>query len=92
MKYKPEDYINSGFYSDMDEDIEVTSVKIVKCRKPHKCMGGCDTEIQAGENAMCEKGFLDGNPVSCYTCLSCIEAWIEESGQDYLEEGEVERW
>ena len=52
MKYKPEDYINSGFYSDMDEEIEVASVKIVQCRKPHKCMGGCDKEIQAGENAM----------------------------------------
>ena len=25
MKYKPEDYINSGFYSDMDEEIEVAS-------------------------------------------------------------------
>ena len=89
MKYKPEDYINSGFYSYNDEEIEITSVKIVKCRKPHKCMGGCDTEIQAGEHAMCEKGFLDGQPVSCYTCLPCIESWMEESGQFEPDEEEV---
>lgn len=86
MKYKPEDYINSGFYSDMDDDIENKTEKIVKCRKPHKCMGGCEKEIQIGEHALLEKGFVDGKPVSCYTCLPCIESWLEESGQVGLNE------
>jgi hypothetical protein len=80
MKYKPEDYIDSGFYSG-DEDIESHKEKVVKCRKPHKCIGGCEKEIPAGEYALYESGFLDGEPVSCYTCLPCIEAWLEESGQ-----------
>lgn len=80
MKYKPEDYIESGFYSD-DEETENKTEKIVKCRKPHKCMGGCDKEIQVGEEALLEKGFLDGKPASSYTCLPCIEKWLEESGQ-----------
>lgn len=80
MKYAPDVYINSGFYSD-DEDIEYKTEKIVKCRKPHKCMGGCDKEIQIGEEAFLEKGFMDGKPVSSYTCLPCIEKWLEESGQ-----------
>ena len=88
MKYKPEDYIESGFYSDMDDEIEHKTEKIVKCRKPHKCMGGCDKEIQPGEEALCEKGFMDGKPVSSYTCLPCIEKWLEESGQIELEEEE----
>lgn len=82
MKYSKEMYLDSGFYSgDMDDEIENHSEKIVKCRKPHACIGGCDTEIQVGEYALCEKGFVEGNPVSCYTCLPCIEAWLEESGQ-----------
>jgi hypothetical protein len=85
MKYKPEDYIDSGFYSG-DEEIENHKEKIVKCRKPHECMGGCGNEIKSGEHALLETGFQDGKPVSCYTCLPCIEAWLEESGQVELEE------
>lgn len=82
MKYKPELYIDSGFNDgDMDIDVECHKEKIVKCRKPHKCYRGCDTEIKAGEQALLETGFMDGEPVSCYTCLPCIEAWLEESGQ-----------
>lgn len=54
--------------------------KVVKCRKPHECMG-CDRGIKAGEKAVYESGFLDGKPVSYYTCLECIENWLEESGQ-----------
>lgn len=83
MKYKPEYYIGSGFYNGGcgDEDIENYKERLVKCRKPHKCMGGCENEIAAGEHALLETGFMDGEPVSCYTCLPCIEKWLEESGQ-----------
>ena len=88
MKYKPEVYLNSGFYGDMDDDVTGKSEKIVKCRKPHQCMGGCEKEIQAGEYALLEKGFMDGEPVSSYTCLTCIEDWLEESGQVGFEEDE----
>lgn len=77
MKYKPEDYIESGFYGDGEEDIEGRTEKVVKCRKPHKCMA-CEKEIQIGEHALLEKGFMDGEPVSCYTCLPCIEEWLDE--------------
>lgn len=41
-------------------------------------MGGCDGEIQPGEHAYLETGFLDGAPVSCYTCLPCIDKWLDE--------------
>jgi hypothetical protein len=44
-------------------------------------MGGCEKEIQIGDHALLEKGFMDGKPVSSYTCLPCIEVWLEESGQ-----------
>lgn len=78
MKYKPEDYLDSGFYSDMDTDIEYHKEKLVKCRKPHKCMGGCDSEVKAGNYALLETGFMDGKPVSCYTCTDCIDKWLDE--------------
>jgi len=85
MKYKPEDYLNSGFYSDMDSDIENHKEKLVKCRKPHKRMGGCDSEIKAGNYALLETGFMDGQPVSSYTCTDCIDKWLDTIN------GEVER-
>lgn len=80
MKYKPEDYLDSGFYGG-DDDIEHYKEKLVKCRKPHQCIGGCGAEIKAGEMALLETGFMDGEPVSSYTCLPCIEKWLEESEQ-----------
>lgn len=47
---------------------------------PHIC-ASCAREIRKGEQALYESGFLDGEPVSCYTCLGCVEEWLEESGQ-----------
>lgn len=79
MKYSPDLYINSGFYSEED-DIENYAEKIVKCRKTHKC-SGCEKTIEVGDQAVRESGFMDGKPVSNYVCLPCIEAWLVESDQ-----------
>ena len=90
MKYDKELYINSGFYDgDFGDDIENHKEKVVKCRKPHKC-AACEKEIQAGEHALYESGFMDGQPVSVYTCLECIEGWLEESGQVETEEQPID--
>ena len=87
MKYEKERYLLSGFYPG-DEDILDLKEKVVKCRKPHTC-AACEKEIAPGEHALLETGFLDGRPVSCYTCLPCIEEWLEMSGQ-VTEMGESE--
>lgn len=79
MKYEKELYIDSGFYG-LDEDLQNHKEKIVKCRKSHVC-ASCEKEIITGEQALNESGFSDGEPVSAYTCLECIEEWLEESGQ-----------
>ena len=81
MKYDKDLYTGSGIYAaDMDEELQIREEKVVKCRKTHECMS-CKKTINIGEQAVCEKGFLDGKPVSGYTCLECIEEWLEESGQ-----------
>ena len=87
MKYEPEYYIGSGYYSDMDDEIVNSKEKLVKCRKNHKC-ATCQGEIKSNDYAVLETGFMDGRPVSCYTCLTCIEKWLEESGQVEFEERE----
>lgn len=79
MKYSIEDYINCDFYGgDMDYNIESYKSRVVRCRKPHKCMGGCNTTINPGEHALLETGFVDGQPISFYTCIPCLDSWIEE--------------
>lgn len=79
MKYKPEEYSvkNTGFYG-FDDEITNHKEKLVKCRKPHKCIGGCEKEIPVGAYAVRETGFMDGQPVSCYTCTDCIDEWLDE--------------
>ena len=46
---------------------------------------GGDEEIGKYEEAVVERGFMDGHPVSNYICLPCIEAWLEESWQVAVE-------
>ena len=79
MKYDKDLYIESGIYG-LDEDIRNHKEKIVKCRKLHECVS-CRREIKQGEQALCETGFNEYGAVSAYTCLECIEKWLEESGQ-----------
>ncbi len=83
MKYTPEEYLSSGYHDgDMDMDIEAHKEQLVKCRKVHPCTGECNGEIKAGEMALRETGFMDGMPVSCYTCIPCLDAWLDEINED----------
>lgn len=80
MKYKPEEYsiTDSGFYGINDGDVENYKEKLVKCRKTHNCIGGCEKEIPIGAYAVRESGFMDGEPVSSYTCTNCMDEWLDE--------------
>lgn len=84
MKYDEQMYLDSGFYGNDDSEINCFEEKIVKCRKSHIC-SNCQTEIPKGDKALYESGFMDGKPVHSYTCLHCIEDWLEESGQVEIE-------
>lgn len=79
VKYDEALYIDTGFYG-LDEDVQNYEGKIVTCRKIHKCVS-CASRIKIGEKALCERGFLDRLPVSAYTCINCLEEWMEESKQ-----------
>jgi len=89
MKYKPEDYSirATDFYGLDDDEIENYKEKLVKCRKPHKCNGGCEKEIPIGEYAIRETGFMDGEPISSYTCTDCMDKWLDEiNGEELADE------
>ena len=76
MKYSIKDYENADFYYG-EEDVVNYKSKVVKTRKIHKCVN-CQNEIVQGENALRESGFMDNEPVSCYTCIPCLDKWLDE--------------
>jgi len=80
LKYDKKLYIGSEIYGTGDEDVSCYKEKLVKCRKPHKCLC-CESDINIGDYALYESGFMDGEAVSCHTCIKCVEDWLESSGQ-----------
>lgn len=76
MKYPISEYEETEFYPP-DEEIVNHRQKVVKVRKPHKCCN-CQAEIQKGENAIRETGYMYDGPVSCYICISCCDKWLDE--------------
>ncbi len=86
LKYTKEDYENCDIYGADDTEIACHKVKLVKCRKPHTC-ASCGKEIAKGEEALNETGFMDGEPVSCYTCVPCMDSWIGETRGENEERG-----
>lgn len=77
MRYRPNEYIGCGIYDGDDSEIRNHQEKLVKCRKQHIC-GGCGKQIMPGDTALLETGFEpDLGPVSCYTCIPCIDDWLD---------------
>ena len=79
-KYTLESYVDCGFYGFEDDEIEHHTTKVVKCRKEHICVCGCEQKINVGDYALCEKGFMDGKPVTIHTNCTCIDKWIDDLG------------
>lgn len=79
MNYDKELYLDNEIYG-CDEAFKRKSEKVVKCRKAHEC-NSCGKEISKGNYAVCETGFLFGDPTSTYTCIECMEEWMKEIGR-----------
>lgn len=84
MKYDKEFYLENEIYG-CDEEFERKNEKVVKCRKTHGC-NSYGKEINKGEYAVCETGFMFGEPTSIYTCMECMEEWMKEIGRVESEE------
>lgn len=79
MKYPIKMYSGLEIYGDSD-GISCYKEKVVKCKKEHACVI-CQRTIEKGKFALSESGFCDGEPVSAYTCIECVENVIEENGE-----------
>ena len=68
------------FSSDRDVDIRCRKVRIVKTRKEHACMSPTIRfhPMPPGTKARFESAVVEGEWKSYYTCLKCIDEWIEK--------------
>lgn len=73
---------------DPKEYIKNYSKKLIKIRKSHKCII-CKNESDKGEYMLREKGFVDGQPVSLYLCIDCLDDYIDMLELDNKELKEV---
>lgn len=65
---------------DRDVKIKARTVKIVTIRKPQLCFdpaNGKPHDIQPGTRARYEHALVDGEWGSYYTCLACMDKWME---------------
>ncbi len=82
LKYPKDAYLNCDYYGG-DEDIQFRKFELVKCKKPHECMGlDCkDREIKPGDYAVKETALLYSSGwSSCYTCIHCMDKYLDEIG------------
>lgn len=77
-KYSDQQYIDLEFWP-TGEGESNHSIRVVKVRKEHVCACNPNHSIKSGEKALYEKCILeDEGWVGSYTCLPCLDEWIEE--------------
>lgn len=82
MKRNKEWYNDFTLYEDRDSYLRNHKSIIVKTRKIHHCYN-CDKDIPIGEEALLETAIdPDSGRVSCYTCKTCVDQWVEEEEKE----------
>lgn len=78
MKYSIETYLSCEYWPHGEEVDH--SQKIITVRKEHPCASATRLHnIAPGEKALLERAIIkDQGRVSAYTCLPCLDAWIDE--------------
>ena len=84
-KRTDQDYLShEGWLDGRDEEIRSRETKIVTTRKSHDCFSVAPKAfgklhlIPVGERAMCEHAIVDGIWASSYTCLRCMDKYLDE--------------
>lgn len=80
QKYSDEQYLDTEMYEDGDAEIRQYKKEIVTTRRKHTCASG-QHEIVKGSRAVRESAIAEGARGSAYTCLDCIDKWLESIGE-----------
>ena len=91
MKYPKELYLKYDPFVDRCE-ILYHKVKIVKTRTEHECMlanlflDGPPHNIPPGQMARIDEAMVEGEWGRYYSCIPCLEKWLEEQLCEFLED------
>lgn len=82
MKYTEDQYIGFMPFFGEDSELSCQTIKILKTRKPHACVGSNpEHTIPTGSMARYEKALVDGDFFGrYYMCIPCLDK--EMSGED----------
>lgn len=72
-----------GMFDGRDEDIRCRTTKIITTRAPHVCYSPVDGkihEIPAGIRALKEHAIVDGEWSTSYSCVECINKYMDSEG------------
>lgn len=82
QKYPDEKYLETEFFLDRDLIIKNRQIKLVITRKEHMCAFGYvigkEHTIPIGKKVYFEKAVVEGEWGSCYSCLECLDTWLDE--------------
>lgn len=87
MTYQPKRtlniYLETDFWCDQDTEIKLRKTKLVENREKQKCMNplGESHSIKKGTLCYYEKALVDGKWGSYYTCLECLDKYLDEMGE-----------
>ncbi|MCP4569395.1 MAG: hypothetical protein GY841_17610 [FCB group bacterium] len=87
MRYSAAEYTGLDlFEGDMDNGEEYATIKLVKTRKEHRCHlsfyendSNKEHNVKKGEYARFEKALYEGEWVSYYCCVECMDKWLDET-------------
>lgn len=74
-----------GMFDGRDEDIRARSTKFLTTRKPHLCFSPVDGkmhDIPGGVRAMREHAMVDGVWSTSYSCVECIDKYLDAENLD----------
>lgn len=92
MKYTDKEYIDfDPFQGEMDVDIQMRKVKMVKTRKEHRCLGDLEHstqhDIPAGSIARFESALIDSDYFGrYYWCIGCLDKEIDRYKNGYQDD------
>jgi len=80
MRTDTEYLMYDPFDGDRDVDIRCHSVSMVTTRTEHVCVsyGSSPHPIPPGTRARYESALVEGKWRSCYMCVGCLDAWLDE--------------
>lgn len=80
MTYADPDYLDADFIGPCESEIRCRTTKMVKIRRDQICCCVGVHVISAGSKVRAERALVDGQWGTFYSCLPCMDSWLDHIG------------